>query len=278
MTRFGVSIRTSVHPRSAEYFLGRLDEWSSTAGGFPAYVPIWHQLDNRVDPSIAAGIARGLPAGSELVIFLSTSRLTPKEILAGKADDELRALRDALPPGTIIRFDQEPNGDWPAPWAHWLASQYVDVWRHVHGLLSGHRMLWCPILERGNVDEVEADWRPYWPGPKYVSMVGFDMYAKPDEPGKEPADAWRRARRAVDALERIAPGLPRIICEIGIARGVKGRARWVRELSLIRDVDGIIYFDLDLRKGHLWGLGRWAQRNLGRLMGRGAASSVSSER
>src|SRR4051794_3220128 len=83
-------------------------------------------------------------------------------------------------PGTVyLRYAHEMNGYW-YPWSH-DARAYVWAWRRIHRLFRvagarNGRFVWSV---NANLYESRATWmatlRRYWPGRRYVDLVGSTM-------------------------------------------------------------------------------------------------------
>jgi hypothetical protein len=79
-----------------------------------------------------------------------------------------------------LRFDHEMNGFW-YPWSHGRAKYYVRMWRHVWWIF--HRMhvrnvrwVWSPNPNTYQGDlSFDRTIRRYWPGKKYVDIVGTTL-------------------------------------------------------------------------------------------------------
>jgi hypothetical protein len=80
--------------------------------------------------------------------------------------------------GTVyIRLDHEFNGYW-YPWSYAKPGTYVRMWRHVWTLfhragVRNVRWIWSPNLNTYQPDAAfDAKVRAYYPGSKYVDIVG----------------------------------------------------------------------------------------------------------
>ena len=97
----------------------------------------------------------------------------------------------------IIGFGHEMNGNWYS-WgrSHVLPSTFIAAWRHV-----------VTVFRQQHADNVTWLWtvahaatglRQYWPGGKYVSMVGIDGYF--ERPGDTFASIFGVAIRAIGKI------------------------------------------------------------------------------
>jgi hypothetical protein len=128
--------------------------------------------------------------------------LSDVEIASGSADAYI--VRQALyvkayGKTVYIRFDHEMNGDW-YPWSSINPQDYVMMWRHVwtifHDLhVTNVRWIWSPNL---NTWESDATFlhrvRTYWPGGKYVDIVGSTIMRALSQRGTGQNPAWFFAR------------------------------------------------------------------------------------
>ncbi len=110
--------------------------------------------------------------------WTSVPTLTLSQIAAGDADAYLnrtaRALRAYRAP-VYIRFDQEFNGNW-FPWSG-DPTEFVAAWRHIWNVFhaagaNNVRWIWGPdMLTYLTLPQWEAV-GAYWPGARYVNVVG----------------------------------------------------------------------------------------------------------
>jgi hypothetical protein len=113
--------------------------------------------------------------------WTSVATLTLAQLAAGRADRYLVRSAQAIRAyrGTVyIRFDQEMNGNWFS----WSSdpTDFVAAWRHIWTVFhavgaSNVRWIWGPDLVTyepiGTWESVAA----YWPGARYVDIVGPTM-------------------------------------------------------------------------------------------------------
>lgn len=174
------------------------------------------------------GWAQGVEYGAPIRSFLPTlgpvpmltistggpggvaERITPAAIASGKGDAYLAALNDALAAwgkGAYIRPLGEMNNP-GNPWSRDAAAYrraFARIDAIVHGTVAGLRPAYRgPLLAANPFPRVRVVWsplannnpiQPYWPGDRYVDVVGPDIYR---EAGAPP---WR-AFTAVDTFAR----------------------------------------------------------------------------
>ncbi len=257
MNRFAVALGPATERHSSEFILGNLAFWAEEAGTYPDAFPIWWRLE---DPP------RSIEDQQRLIEGLWEVGVEPMLYLTS-VDPELAVLKTwarELAGDLVIRYNQEPNGDWKAPWANVAPAEYIDDFRRVsdivHEEAPGARMFYCPILKRkADLPEFEL----YYPG-YACDIVGFDSYSQTSRP-VEP-----RWARAVAELERIAPGKRIIVGETGIYRGTRRKRRWIRGLADVKGIETVCYMDVDMDEkkwpGHLWRMTPGMRQEYGRLM------------
>jgi hypothetical protein len=223
--RLGVAIESCIHPDPA-VTLPALDEWMRKAGK-PDLFPIWVRglvLDPK-DRAVIAGIrARGIRP------------LLYVEAPASFAVDSMSRIAHRAGDGTVVRFNQEPNGRWGAPWQVWEPSRYIDVFSDVSRRMRAEanvRMWYCPQgRQRPGIDELQT----YYPGDA-AQIVGFDMYSH-DEDSRFPRDQWARSIEWCRAT-----GKPVWVGETGRRNGLTRRAEWLRSIP-DAGVDAAIVMDM----------------------------------
>lgn len=239
-------------------------------------MPVWSRLPNPgaapdgqdpIDAYLHAGLA---DRGVEPMVYMTTSGVAYEDIIAGLWDDHLESWGRqvaAIGQPLVLRLDQEPNGAWAAPWSLADPTLYRRMFGHVERAIRSYggarnvRMLYCPVWRgRDRADDFER----YYPGDA-CQLVGFDSYAREDEP----IPLARRWRAPLETLRRLTPDKGVVVGEYGILRGIAGRRRWLRGL---REVDGIetaVYMDMDLDhlgRRHLWALSPGMRRDLGAII------------
>jgi hypothetical protein len=177
-----------------------------------------------------------------------------RSIARGRHDALIRRWARALAAygGPVrLRFAHEMNGTW-YPWSEGVSANrrgdYVRAWRHVHDLFAAE-----------GADEVIWVWsavagRPLrgFPGRAYVDALGVSGFVGGPHLRRRP---WRSFDAAfgptLDALERLAPGLPIEISEVGATERGGDRAAWVRgmfaTLARRERVTSVNWFDLRQR-------------------------------
>lgn len=117
-----------------------------------------------------------------MITLTDNAALSLGAIVAGQTDAYLRhtarAVRSYRAP-VFIRLAQEMNGDW-FPWSG-NPALYVAFWRHVWRVFHAAgavnvRWIWGPdLLTYRDQPTFEAATAPYWPGGRYVNLLGPTM-------------------------------------------------------------------------------------------------------
>lgn len=210
--RYGVALAPFVDG-STDDALRALDAFAARSR-MPDLVPVWTR-EWRADARLFRGIRE---RGAEPVAYVETQTPTIP------VDTVLRFADEVGHNGTVVRLNQEMDGDWGAPWQSWEPSVYALHWATCRFLLGPNfRLWWCPSIPRRAFD---GGW---WPG--QADIVGCDRYAW------EADDAFPPEQFAgpIRQLDRIAPGVVKWVGEHGSKAGIPRRAERLRSLE---DVDG----------------------------------------
>ena len=156
-------------------------------------------------------------------------------ILAGKWDGQFRRFaREAKASREVIyyRFGFEMNGDW-FPWGE-QPEKFAKAWKRAWKIFREEKADNVRWVFSANViwDEktVKKDILPYYPGDKYVDIVGLDGYNFGDNHSRH--HKWKSFSEvfkvSMDGLKRHFPRKPVWITEIGCAEG-PGKAEWIQD-------------------------------------------------
>jgi hypothetical protein len=226
--RFGVSLSTS-----PVVDLG--DDLRVEQRRFGTRVPVLRTWDNGV-PDTATVRNRGEWFGRRWLV--TSLKLAPQDVLSGAYDARLRAYFRALPRRAPIfwSYFHEPEDDIAG--GSFTAAQYRDAFRHVAGIAAAQcrRNLYPTLILMGWTADPGShrSWRDYYPGRRYVSVLGWDPYN-----GAEGyAASYRTPRDIAGAVIRVShhAGKPFGIAETGSVRIAgdadgAGRAAWLRGLA-----------------------------------------------
>ena len=158
----------------------------------------------------------------------------------------------------ILRFAHEMNYPW-YPWGAGVngntPEQYVEAWRHVHGVFEAEGVDNVSWAWNPQAPECGSSLQPFWPGDDVVDLVALDAYnwgtVRPGERWRSPVELFGEGLRQ---LREIAPGMPIMIGETASSEAGGSKAAWLRELVRYLadqpDVQAFIWFDL--RKEEDW--------------------------
>lgn len=225
-TLFGLSVSTS-----RQRFPDAVSEVRATFGPvqalrvFDPYVPppeAWPRRAPYLDPGTAV---------------VTSFRIPPQEVLSGQHDEELSSFfREAPTDRTIFwSYYHEPEKDIDS--GRFADEEFKDAFRHVAHLAAGtcrSDLLPTLILTGHTADPVsQRDWRRYYPGEAYVSVLGWDPYNSATRQPTEYADPdklFADIRR-----HSAAAGKPWAIAEVGsgLVPGDDGsrRATWLTDVT-----------------------------------------------
>jgi beta-mannanase len=187
------------------------------------------------------------------------------KITSGAYDKRIKAQARAMKAfghRVFLRLAPEMNGDWYG--YSGKPSAYVAVWRHVHDVFvragaTNVTWVWCPNLTPSN-------WDAYYPGAKYVNVVGVDGYSNT-------AYDWETFKQMFGGFfahfAAFAPGKPQLVVETatdsgagGPEAGVGSAASYISGMqSYLQDVAGpkynvigVCWFDTNTNTGYNWRL------------------------
>jgi Glycosyl hydrolase family 26 len=148
----------------------------------------------------------------------------------GLLERRARACREFGAP-LYLRWAAEFNGDWNPCYGR--GPDFVAAWRHMVGVFraagaTNVRWVWCPIALEQRFRAAE-DWRNYYPGDRFVDLVGMDGY------NWGTARSWSRWQ-SFEAIfgplyADYAGRKPIMICEIGSAEVGGDKSAWIRAMG-----------------------------------------------
>lgn len=211
----------------------------STLGTFPSYAMYFVDRDMGFPKDIVRfNNARGIKTvlSQELMAYSSRDDYHVLDsILAGRWDGyfrrfakDARASKDML----YYRFGYEMNGDW-MPWGE-QPEKFTKAWKRAWKIFREEKAYNVRWVFSPNViwDDrtVKADIVPYYPGDRYVDVVGLDGYNFGD--GHSRNHRWRSFDEVFQAslagMKKHFPKKPLWITEIGCAEG-PGKAEWIQD-------------------------------------------------
>lgn len=166
------------------------------------------------------------------------------KIIQGDYDAYIRQwARDAKAWGKplFLRFDHEMNGDW-YPWSERTngnqPGQYVQMWRHVHGIFqeegaSNVTWVWSVNVVRNNSSSNLA---ALYPGDAYVDWVAIDGYNWGVNPSKP--DQWKTFSqiftKTYNLLGQLAPNKPVMLSEFSSTEFGGSKANWITDALTVQ--------------------------------------------
>jgi hypothetical protein len=163
----------------------------------------------------------------------------------------------------LVTFAHEMNARW-YPWGaggreHTTAAQWVAAWDHVVTVVGSAapgliRWVWTPNVEAG-----AGPIAPYWPGARYVDLVGIDGYLSTGH------DTYQSMFGQTVADVRALTTAPIWIAETGVVAGGSRAARLAAYVAALRasGITGFLYFN----KGS-WALSAAEEQSLATAIGR----------
>jgi hypothetical protein len=175
-----------------------------------------------------------------------------RAIASGRWDSLLRERARACAAfggPVFLRWGAEFNGEWNPCYGH--AAGFVAAWRHMVSVFrsagaTNVRWVWCPFTvqrpRRGGPD----DWRPYYPGDRFVDWVGMDGY------NWGTTRSWSRWQPFSEIFGPLytdyAKRKPLMICEVASAERGGDKAAWVADMGAqlagrFSKVRTVVWFD-----------------------------------
>jgi Glycosyl hydrolase family 26 len=177
-----------------------------------------------------------------------------RAIAAGRWDSLLRERARACAAfgaPIYLRWGAEFNGEWNPCYGR--ASDFVAAWRHMVSVFRSSgarnvRWVWCPFTVQRPRRGGPEDWRPYYPGHRFVDWVGMDGY------NWGTTRAWSRWQSFSEIFGALyadyAGRRPLMICEVASAERGGDKAAWIADMSAklagrFSKVRTVVWFDTD---------------------------------
>ncbi len=188
--------------------------------------------------------------GATLLIQINPGTIPLRQIASGAYDGWLRGYAGQVARfghPVVIGFGHEMNGHW-YPWGykHQPASAFIAAWRHIvtvfrHEGANGAIWLWTI----SHHIKYTAPLRTYWPGNRYVDMVGIDGYYY--HRSENFAGVFDHKIRQVRALTHD----PVLLSEVGVGQVAGQAAKIPGLLTGIADdhLAGLVWFDVAQHDG-----------------------------
>lgn len=152
----------------------------------------------------------------------------------------------------MLRFAQEPNGDW-FPWGGKPAA-YRAAWRHIHRIFDAAgadrvRWVWTPYVDSGGT----IPFAKYYPGDRFVDWAGLDGI---NWGGSFP---WRSFRQVFGAsyqeLTKVT-SKPLILAETGSGETGGSKSAWIstmldKVIPRMSHVMAVVFWSVDDHRGDI---------------------------
>ena len=182
-----------------------------------------------LNPFAQGEAAEVINSGEIPLIQLNPFDVTVRDIADGVYDPQLHAFADAVRQfacAIILSFGHEMNGWW-YPWGEpWTTpKEFIAAWRHIHDIfkkvgVGNVTWSWDPSHQYqevaiGKVASPASEW---YPGNKYVNIIGLDGYLGYDKNGS-PQNFREIFGFQLHDIRRIAPHMPVYLAETGVSPG-----------------------------------------------------------
>jgi Glycosyl hydrolase family 26 len=181
------------------------------------------------------------------------------DVIEGSYDDYIRKFASeaqAWGHPFFLRFNWEMNGNW-MPWSEQVngngPGQYVAAWRHVHDIFTSvgatnATWVWCPFVDPDHSLQSLAS---LYPGDAYVdwsSLDGYNWGTNPAAPRGWKSFDQLFASTYAEIVEKIAPGKPLMIGEVGSSEYGGSKSAWISDMlakipAEYPMVRGLLWFD-----------------------------------
>ena len=204
-----------------------------------------------------------------LMISLNPSGADITQILKATYDGYIAEYaRAAKSYGEVVylRFAAEMNGNWnsysaAAPGGP-TAPEFVLAWHRIVGIFravhaDNVKFVWCPT-EVDSPNVAGNHLADYWPGSKYVDILGFDSYNWSVGGVTEGAGGWRTfdemCATGYAGVAALDPSMPIWLCETGCTEAVVGdppgvtKGGWFYDMfrsTAYPRLDAVVYFSND---------------------------------
>ena len=184
-------------------------------------------------------------------MIVGSFRERPQVILSGQYDDRIFEWFNEAPRKQHIYWSYYHEPEYDRDTGVFTSRQYRRAWRHISRLAARacNPKLHSTLILTGWTAEPKANrnWRDYWPGKRYVDVMGWDPY---NSASRRPT-SYVRPRKLFGDVMRLTRkiGKPFGIAETGSQlipadKGAK-RARWLRRVARYfdkRDALFVTYF------------------------------------
>lgn len=224
-TLWGANASTPAALAAVEKALGRMQ-----------VVRYYHQ------PGEGVGWPREMPLQDRVLVY--SSKLSPRDVAAGTADDAYRGLFAAAPPDrpTYVCLWHEPEDDIAA--GRFTADDLRAAWARIAPLArqAGPQIQLTTILMGYSLlSASKRHWLDYYPGPDLCDVIAWDTYQQSPTYPAAPEKLYAAGAAAAQSV-----GKPWAVAETGINPSFTGVARQAALAAMARAAAGakfVCYFD-----------------------------------
>lgn len=166
------------------------------------------------------------------------------DVLEGKYDNEIRELANTLKAfenPILFRLNNEMNSDWTSYAGIVSLSDpeiYKGVWRRIYNIFEEESVTNCIWIFNPNDNNFPpSEWNnfiAYYPGDKYVQMIGVTGYNTGTYYAEKYGEKWRTFKEIYDMIDskylRYFSEFPWIITEFASSSYGGDKAEWIMEM------------------------------------------------
>lgn len=239
-------------------------EYTSATGSKPTVVEFYNKFTN---PFVAAEAKRALAAGEIPLIQLNPRGVSLQKVAEGAYDGNLKKYAAAVKAfgcTIILSFGHEMNGWW-YPWGYpkTTPKEFIAAWRHIHDIFTQEGVAnvlwsWDPShqyqhVAPGKVATPASEW---YPGSKYVDLVGLDGYLGYETVSRRPQTFAEIFGPQLRYIHEVAPNKAVYLAETGVAPGPDAASQ-IKELfaeAASNHLHGLLWFDAKARHDYRLGV------------------------
>lgn len=194
------------------------------------------------------------------------------DVLDGKYDDEFRKLAKELKKfenPVLFRLNNEMNSDWTSYAGMLCLSDpevYKGVWRRIYDIFEEENVTNCIWIFNPNDNNYPpSEWNnfiAYYPGDKYVQMIGVTGYNTGTYYAEKYGERWRTFKEIYDGIDskylKYFKDFPWIITEFASSSYGGDKAKWItdmfEDLKNHKNIKAAVWFseaDYNLENGEV---------------------------
>lgn len=166
------------------------------------------------------------------------------DIIDGKYDEDIRKLASeikAFENPVLFRLNNEMNSDWTSYAGIICLSDpeiYKEVWRRIYNIFEEENVTNCIWIFNPNDNNYPpSEWNnfiAYYPGDKYVQMIGVTGYNTGTYYAEKYGERWRTFKEIYDSVDakymRYFKDFPWIITEFACSSYGGDKAKWITDM------------------------------------------------